>query len=323
MKEYMVRVLYCEMLGHDASFGYINAIKLTSSKDMLEKRVGYLAVTLCLPPEHELLLLLISNLQNDMKSTNFISVCCALTAAAKIVNEETIPALLNHVTDLRKHSKPIVRKKVVMALHRFYQVSPSSVPDIIEYAKEALCDRDPCVMAASLCLIYDILQSPENVRALKDLIPGLVNILKQIIERKLSREFDYHRLPAPWIQIKILKNLAILGADDRAASEQIYEVLREGMQRADTGLNIGHAVVFEYVKTSTSIYPNSLLLESAASAISRFVTSSNHNLKYLGIQALTQIVKINPKYAMQHQMVVIDCLEDTDETLRRSQSIHT
>lgn len=55
----MVRLLYCEMLGHDASFGYVNAIKLTSSKEMLEKRMGYLAVTLCLPPDHELLLLLI------------------------------------------------------------------------------------------------------------------------------------------------------------------------------------------------------------------------------------------------------------------------
>nr|CAG4719119.1 unnamed protein product [Naegleria fowleri] len=317
MKEYMVRLLYCEMLGHDASFGYINAIKLTSSKDMLEKRVGYLAVTLCLPPEHELLLLLIANLQNDMKSTNYISACCALTAAAKVVNEETIPALLPQVLELRKHAKPIVRKKAISTLHRFYQISPSSVPDIIEYAKEALCDPDPCVMGASLCLLYDLLCVPDNVRQLKDLVPGFVTILKQIIERRLSRDYDYHRLPAPWIQIKLLKNIALLCADDRSTSELVYEVLREGMQRADTGLNIGHAVVFEFVKTITTIYPNNLLLESAASAISRFVTSSNHNLKYLGIQALTQIVKINPKYAIQHQMVVIDCLEDTDETLRR------
>lgn len=97
----------------------------------------------------------------------------------------------------------------------------------------------------------------------------------------------------------------------------MYDTLKEVMQRADTGLNIGHAVVFEAVRTITSIYQNPLLLENAASAISRFITSTNHNLKYLGIQALTSIVKINPKYATQHQMAVIDCLEDQDETLKR------
>lgn len=32
-------------------------------------------------------------------------------------------------------------------------------------------------------------------------------ILKQVIEHKLPKEFDYHRMPAPWIQMKILKIL--------------------------------------------------------------------------------------------------------------------
>lgn len=63
MKEYIIRMLYCEMLGHDASFGYIHAIKLTSSKNLVEKRTGYLAVTLCLPKNHELILLIIASLQ--------------------------------------------------------------------------------------------------------------------------------------------------------------------------------------------------------------------------------------------------------------------
>jgi AP-4 complex subunit epsilon-1 len=73
MKEYIVRVLYCEMLGHDASFGYIYAIKLASSKSLLEKRVGYLAVSLCVPNNHELLLLIIATLQRVctvLQSTN-------------------------------------------------------------------------------------------------------------------------------------------------------------------------------------------------------------------------------------------------------------
>jgi AP-4 complex subunit epsilon-1 len=35
----MVRVIYCEMLGHDASFAYIPALQLASDPNLLTKKV--------------------------------------------------------------------------------------------------------------------------------------------------------------------------------------------------------------------------------------------------------------------------------------------
>ena len=71
--------------------------------------------------------------------------------------------------------------------------------------KKALCDREPSVMAASLNLYLE--EVAENPRKYKDLTSSFVIILKQVIEHKLPKEFDYHRMPAPWVQIKILKIL--------------------------------------------------------------------------------------------------------------------
>ena len=42
----------------------------------------------------------------------------------------------------------------------------------------------------------------------------------------------------------------------------------------------------------------------------RFISSENHNLRYLGVTGLAQIVQVNPAYAAEHQMVVVDCLEE-------------
>jgi AP-4 complex subunit epsilon-1 len=124
-----------------------------------------------------------------------------------------------------------------------------------------------------------------------DLVDQYVSILKQITEHRLPREFDHHRMPAPWIQIKLLQLLATLGSNDKRASEAMYEVLGECMRRADTGTNIGYAVVYEVVKTITTIWPDATLLDAAASAISRFITSDSYNLKYLGVTGLAAVVR--------------------------------
>jgi len=43
MKELVVRMIYVEMLGQDASFAYIKAVELCASTSISQKRVGYLA----------------------------------------------------------------------------------------------------------------------------------------------------------------------------------------------------------------------------------------------------------------------------------------
>lgn len=170
-------------------------------------------------------------------------------------------------------------------------------------------------MGASLILMHAMIAV--DPLPFKDLVPSFTSILKQIVEHRLPREYDYHRIPAPWIQMHLLKIMAILGRGDQAASEGMYEVLVDVMRRADTGINVGYAIVYESVRTVTTIYPNPLLLDAAATAISRFIRSDSHNLKYIGIKGLATIVKDHPRYAADHQMAVIDCLEDPDETLKR------
>jgi AP-4 complex subunit epsilon-1 len=71
-------------------------------------------------------------------------------------------------------------------------------------------------------------------------------------------------VPAPWIQIKILKLLAILGQANQRASEGMYAVLGEVIKRSDVGSSIGYAVMYECVRTITKIYPQAALLELAA-----------------------------------------------------------
>lgn len=314
LKEYVVRTFYAEMLGHNADFGHIHCVNLSSNPDLHFKRTGYLATWLCVNPEHEFMYLVVSNLQRDMKSNSFLEISSALTAASKLIRPELMTCINSDVSGLITHSNALVRKKAVLCMHAFFRKSDGLIADH-KIFRQALCDRDPSVMGASLGLFQDVILN--DVEGQRDLLPSLVLILKQIVEHRLSRDFDYHRVPAPWLQIKLLKLVAILGADNKAMTEKCVEVLEEVIKRADSGLNIGHAVVFEAINTITSIYPVPSLIELAADAISKFLASNSSNLRYLGITALSRIVKIDRKYAQEHQGTVIACLEDADDTIRR------
>jgi AP-4 complex subunit epsilon-1 len=315
IKEALVRLIYVEMLGHDASFAYVHAIQLTAAGDLMQKKVGYLCAALTLSPEHEFRFMLVNQLQRDLGSANLLEVSTALVALCKLITPEMVPALLPSVLKLLTHEQAIVRKKTVLALHRIYQLDAGAVEHLGEQFRRVLYDKDPAVMGASLCLLHELARAHPQQH--KDLVPGYVSILKQIVEHRLPKDFDYHRIPAPWIQIKLLKILALLGANDQRCSEGMYEVLYDTMKRANTGIYVGYAIVYECVRTVTSIYPNPVLLDAAAGAIARFVQSDSHNLKYIGVTGLAAIVRDHPRYAAEHQMVVLDCLEDPDETLKR------
>ncbi|XVF13778.1 hypothetical protein REPUB_Repub08aG0236800 [Reevesia pubescens] len=315
MKEYIIRLLYIEMLGHDASFGYIHAVKMTHDDSLLVKRTGYLAVTLFLNEDHDLIILIVNTIQKDLKSDNYLVVCAALNAVCKLINEETIPAVLPQVVELLSHPKEAVRKKAIMALHRFYHKSPSSVSHLLSNFRKRLCDNDPGVMGATLYPLFDLITV--DVNSYKDLVISFVSILKQVAERRLPKSYDYHQMPAPFVQIKLLKILALLGSGDKQASENMYTVVGDIFKKCDSSSNIGNAVLYECICCVSSIYPNPKLLESAADVISKFLKSDSHNLKYMGIDALGRLIKISPEIAEQHQLAVIDCLEDPDDTLKR------
>lgn len=315
MREYLIRLIYCEMLGSECSWGYIHAVKFTQSHNTLDKRIGYLAVSLFLHENHELNMLLVNTLQKDLKSSNMLEVAMALIVICKLIGAEMIPPLLPLVQDKMMHPKELVRKKAIMAMHHFFLLSPGLVSHLEDDFRRVLSDKDPGVMEASLILFHDLVK--EDPSSYKDLTTSFTNILSQILNRKLPTEFDYHGVPAPWTQMRLLRIMAILGTDDLKTSELIYGVLKEVLGTAECTSNIGQAITYEVIRTVTAIYPNAPLIEKAAKAIVRFVTATNHNWKYLGITALASLVQVNPRYAAEHQMVVIDCLDDPDETLKR------
>jgi AP-4 complex subunit epsilon-1 len=179
MREFCMRMMYCEMLGHPVEFGYIHAVNMTQRTVLAEKKTGYLASSLFLDADSELLILLVNTLQRDLRSANPWEVCAALSAATKLIGADTVPAVIKHVKDVFAHQDAHVRKKALMALHRFMATSPEAVSDCMDQFKRALTDRDPSVMSAGLNGLFELAKA--NPRSYAGLVPSLVSILKQVL----------------------------------------------------------------------------------------------------------------------------------------------
>lgn len=62
----------------------------------------------------------------------------------------------------------------------------------------------------------------ENPESYKDLTGSMVTILRQVVGGKLPLDFNYHSVPAPWLQIQLLRILAYLGKEDQGYSNISY-----------------------------------------------------------------------------------------------------
>ena len=188
LKEFLIRLVYVEMLGHDASFGYMKSVEasaraargrslggrrarylplrrapaphsqLCASSNLLEKRVAYMCAGLCFAPTNEFRMMLVNRLQRDLQNANVLEVSVALIATSKLITADMIPAVLPIVSELLKHDQEIVRKKAVMVLHRFYQLATDSVSHMGDKFRRALCHKDPSVMGASLHLFHELVK---------------------------------------------------------------------------------------------------------------------------------------------------------------------
>lgn len=218
--------MYCEMLGVHVAFGYMVAINLMQMRArLIDKRVGYLAASLFLQPQHELVTLCINSFRRDLQarhirlyllplcsydqSENAVEVSMALTAVSRLLNADGIPALLPDIRACCAHADVSVRKKAVTALARLLAIDRSHAAEVADTLRRALCDSEPTVMAAALGAYLTLyggsdIEELERAEAARELVPSLVSILKQVVEHALPRDFDYARVPAPWLQVRFL-----------------------------------------------------------------------------------------------------------------------
>lgn len=264
----------------------------------------------------ELTILLTATIQADLKSDNFLTICTALHAIPTIANVELANIFLPEVVGLVKHDRDQVKKRALITLHSLLLVDPSIGDDIGQVFVEKLGYKEPAVMFAVLPGLYDLIKL--NPKPYQGLVHYFTNILKQASEGKLGRSWVVHRAPAPFLQITLLRLLGLLGANNAQVSSDMQVILVDVWKRAQALMSqAGNAILFECMKTATTIVPSDTLYSLCLDTAAVFLNSTDNNLKCAGIEILSRMIRDGDAgKVQQHQMAIVEALRSPDVTLK-------
>ncbi|KDR80519.1 hypothetical protein GALMADRAFT_61272 [Galerina marginata CBS 339.88] len=314
----IAKLLYIHMLGSPAHFGQIECLKLVASPRFSDKRLGYLGIMLLLDENQEVLTLVTNSLKNDMNHSNMYAVGLALCTFANIASEEMSRDLANEIEKLLGSSNTYIRKKAALCALRVVKKVPDIADHFTAKAKNLLTDRNHGVLLTAITLVTEMCQIDTAILdEFRSAVPLLVRNLKSLVTTGYSPEHDVSGITDPFLQVKILRLLRMLGKGDEQASETMNDILAQVATNTDSSKNVGNSILYETVLTVLEIEADTGLRVMAINILGKFLSNKDNNIRYVALNTLNKVVSMDTNAVQRHRNIILDCLRDGDISIRR------
>ncbi|XP_058064271.1 AP-3 complex subunit delta [Anopheles bellator] len=299
----VAKLTYLQMCGYDISWAGFNIIEVMSSNRFTCKRIGYLGASQCFHPESELLMLTTNMIRKDLSSTNQYDAGVALSGLSCFISADLSRDLANDIMTLMSSTRPYLRMKAVLMMYKVFLRYPEALRPAFPKLKEKLEDPDPSVQSAAVNVICELARkNPKNYLSLAPIFFKLMTTSTN-----------------NWMLIKIIKLFASLTAIEPALGMKLTHPLIE-LISSTSAMSLLYecinTVIAVLISISSGMPNHNASIQLCVQKLRILIEDSDQNLKYLGLLAMSKILKTHPKSVQTHKDLILSCLDDKDESIR-------
>ncbi|NXK49106.1 AP3D1 protein, partial [Chauna torquata] len=298
------KLTYLQMLGYDISWAAFNIIEVMSASKFTFKRIGYLAASQCFHEGTDVIMLTTNQIRKDLSSPNQYDTGVALTGLSCFVTPDLARDLANDIMTLMSHTKPYIRKKAVLIMYKVFLKYPESLRPAFPRLKEKLEDPDPGVQSAAVNVICELARrNPKNYLSLAPLFFKLMTSSTNnwVLIKIIKLAFGALTPLEPRLGKKLIEPLTNL-IHSTSAMSLLYECV--------------NTVIAVLISLSSGMPNHSASIQLCVQKLRILIEDSDQNLKYLGLLAMSKILKTHPKSVQSHKDLILQCLDDKDESIR-------
>uniref|UniRef100_A0A1Q3F930 AP-3 complex subunit delta n=1 Tax=Culex tarsalis TaxID=7177 RepID=A0A1Q3F930_CULTA len=299
----VAKLTYLQMCGYDISWAGFNIIEVMSSNRFTCKRIGYLAASQCFHPDSELLMLTTNMVRKDLSSTNQYDAGVALSGLSCFISTDLSRDLANDIMTLMSSTRPYLRMKAVLMMYKVFLRYPEALRPAFPKLKEKLEDPDPGVQSAAVNVICELARkNPKNYLSLAPIFFKLMTTSTN-----------------NWMLIKIIKLFGALTPLEPRLGKKLIEPLTN-LIHSTSAMSLLYecinTVIAVLISISSGMPNHSASIQLCVQKLRILIEDSDQNLKYLGLLAMSKILKTHPKSVQTHKDLILACLDDKDESIR-------
>ncbi|XP_053752833.1 AP-3 complex subunit delta-1 isoform X3 [Panthera pardus] len=296
------KLTYLQMLGYDISWAAFNIIEVMSASKFTFKRIGYLAASQCFHEGTDVIMLTTNQIRKDLSSPSQYDTGVALTGLSCFVTPDLARDLANDIMTLMSHTKPYIRKKAVLIMYKVFLKYPESLRPAFPRLKEKLEDPDPGFRPAVNVICELARRNPKNYLSLAPLFFKLMTSSTN-----------------NWVLIKIIKLFGALTPLEPRLGKKLIEPLTN-LIHSTSAMSLLYecvnTVIAVLISLSSGMPNHSASIQLCVQKLRILIEDSDQNLKYLGLLAMSKILRTHPKSVQAHKDLVLQCLDDKDESIR-------
>ncbi|XP_057549638.1 AP-3 complex subunit delta [Amaranthus tricolor] len=293
----LLKLTYLHSLyGFDMNWAAFHVVEVISYPQFSLKKIGYLAATLSFNESTEVLLLVTNQFRKDLSSPNDFEVSLALQCISVIATPDLSCDLCNDVFTLLSSTRIYVKKKAIAVCLRVFSKYPDGVRICFKRLVDNLESSDLQAVSAAVGVLCEL-----TLRDPKAYLPLAPEFYRVLLDCKNN-----------WVLIKVLKIFAKLAVLEPRLGKKIVGPICEMMERT-----MAKSLLFECVRTVvSSLSDHESAVKVSVLKIKEFLSEDDPNLKYLGLQALSDLAEGNLWAVLENKDAVVKSLSDVDPNIK-------